>query len=116
MPARAWCAFRSILMVCGVVTLLPPAVSGEPATYEGKKVARILFVPREQPLEPDEIYRILPIKEQTPLSLEAVRNGIDRLYATGVYADIQVDAELRDDEVIVRFITQNNWFTGRVAV
>src|SRR5438876_1784759 len=115
MPARAWCAFRSILVLCGVVTVLPPPVFGEPATFEGKKIARILFVPRDQPLEPDEIYRILPVKEQAPLRLEDVRAAIDRLYATGVYADIQVDAEMRNDEVVVRFITQNNWFIGRVS-
>jgi hypothetical protein len=27
-----------------------------------------------------------------------------------------VDAEIRDGELILRFITQNNWFIGRVAV
>src|SRR5947209_878645 len=100
MLARAWCAFRSVAVLCGFVTLLTQAVFGEPASFEGKKIARILFVPREQPLEADEIHRILPVKEQAPLQLEEVRSAIDRLYATGVYADIQVDAELRNDEVI----------------
>src|SRR4030095_2518041 len=32
------------------------------------------------------------------------------------YADIQVDAESRDEGVILRFITQNNWFIGKVTV
>jgi outer membrane protein insertion porin family len=91
-------------------------VFGEAAAYEGKTIARILFVPVEQPLDPEEIHRILPVKEQTPLRLEDVRAAIDRLYATGTYADIQVDAELRNEEVILRFMTQNNWFIGRVGV
>jgi outer membrane protein insertion porin family len=116
MPACAWCAFRSIFVICGLVSLLPQAVLGEAATFEGKKVARILFVPREQPLEPDEIHNILAVKEQAPLKLEEVRAAIDRLYATGVYADIQVDAEIINDQVVLRFITQNNWFIGRVGV
>ncbi|MGH9937283.1 MAG: POTRA domain-containing protein, partial [Blastocatellia bacterium] len=34
----------------------------------------------------------------------------------GHYADIQVDAEPYNDGVIIRFITKNSWFIGRVAV
>src|SRR5215216_1419980 len=115
MLARAWRTIRPILVLCCIVSVAPQPVRGEPGAYEGKKIARILFVPREQPLEPEEIHRILPVKEQTPLHLDDVRDAIERLYATGVYSDIQVDAELRNDEVIVRFITQNNWFIGKVS-
>ena len=116
MLARARRALRLIVVLCCFVGLFPPVVFGEAGDYEGKTIARILFVPREQPLDPEEIHRILPVKEQTPLRLEDVRAAIDRLYATGTYADIQVDAELRNEEVILRFITQNNWFIGRVSV
>src|SRR5258708_5338897 len=115
MPARPGRALCPILILCCFVSF-PPTVFGEAAAYEGKAIARILFVPVEQPLDPEEIHRILPVKEQTPLRLEDVRAAIDRLYATGTYADIQVDAELRNEEVILRFITQNNWFIGRVSV
>jgi outer membrane protein assembly factor BamA len=104
-----------VVLGCVSMAILQP-LFGEPSDYEGKKIARILFVPREQPLEPEEIHRILPVKEQTPLRLDDVRAAIDRLYATGAYADIQVDAESRNGEVILRFITQNNWFIGKVSM
>ena len=94
----------------------PVAVLGDASNYEGKTIARILFVPREQPVDPEELHRILPVKERAPLRLDDVRAAISRLYATGTYADIKVDAELRDGELILRFITENNWFIGRVAV
>ncbi len=115
MLARVCGAVCPIFVLCCVVSVAPLVILAEPGAYEGKTIARILFVPREQPLEPEEVYRILPVKEQTPLHLDDVRAAIDRLYATGVYSDIQVDAELRNDEVILRFITQNNWFIGKVS-
>jgi outer membrane protein assembly complex protein YaeT len=96
--------------------IFPAAVLADASDYEGKPIARILFVPREQPVDPEELHRILPVKERTPLRLDDVRAAIARLYATGTYADIKVDAELRDGELILRFITENNWFIGRVAV
>src|SRR3984893_3225047 len=92
------------------LVIFPPAVLGDASDYEGKTIARILFVPREQPVDPDELHRILPVKERTPLRLDDVRAAIGRLYATGTYADIKVDAEVRDGEIILRFITQNKWF------
>jgi len=112
---RAGYAFYPSLVLCCLV-IFPLEVRGDASTYEGKNIARIVFIPREQPLDPEELYRILPVKEHTRLRLEDVRAAIDRLYATGTYADIQVDAELSNGDVILRFITQNNWFIGRVAV
>jgi outer membrane protein insertion porin family len=96
--------------------IFPPAVLGDASSYEGKTIARILFVPGEQPVDPEELHRILPLKERTPLRLDDVRAAIGRLYATGTYSDIKVDAELKDGDLILRFITENNWFIGRVAV
>lgn len=114
MMARAGYAVYPTLVVCFI--LFPPALLGDASAYEGKTIGRILFSPREQPVDPEELYRILPVREKTPLRLAAVRAAIERLYATGNYADIQVDAELSGDEVILRFLTQNSWFIGRVAV
>src|ERR1700730_1347435 len=98
------------------LVIFPPAALGDASNYEGKTIARILFVPREQPVDLEELHRIMPVKERTPLRLDDVRAAIARLYATGTYADIKVDAELKDGELILRFITENNWFIGRVAV
>ena len=103
-------------LVIILLVIFPAAVLGDASNYEGKPIARILFVPREQPVDPEELHRILPVKERAPLRLDDVRAAISRLYATGTYADIKVDAELRDGELILRFITENNWFIGRVAV
>jgi outer membrane protein insertion porin family len=96
--------------------LSPPALIADASAYEGKTIAHILFVPREQPVDAEELHNILPVKERTPFHMDDIRAAITRLYATGTYADIKVDAELRDGDLILRFITQNNWFIGHVAV
>jgi outer membrane protein insertion porin family len=86
------------------------------ATWEGKRIAAIQFEPSRQPLDPAEINQILPLKRNQPLRLADVRASIERLFATGRYADIQVDAEPYQDGVVVRFITRNSWFIGHVVV
>lgn len=82
--------------------------------YEGSVVKNIQFVPSDQPLEADELHDILPLKIGEPLSMSVVRASIDRLFATGRYTDIQVDAEPYQDGVIIRFLTTNRWFIGAV--
>jgi len=83
--------------------------------YDGKEVLTIQFAPVEQPLDPSELHEILPLKIHQPLSSAAVRDSIERLFATGRYADIQVDAEPYQNGVIVRFLTKNSWFIGNVS-
>ncbi len=85
-------------------------------SWEGKRVAAIQFEPSRQPLDPAEINQILPLKWNRPLRLADVRASIERLFATGRYADIQVDAEPYQDGVVVRFVTKNSWFIGHVVV
>ncbi|HWC96830.1 MAG TPA: outer membrane protein assembly factor BamA [Candidatus Sulfopaludibacter sp.] len=84
--------------------------------FEGKPVKNIQFSPSAQPLEPDELFQILPLKRGQPLRVADVRASIERLFATGRYADIQVDAEPYEDGAIIRFITTNSWFVGSVTV
>ncbi|MGH9656981.1 MAG: POTRA domain-containing protein, partial [Bryobacteraceae bacterium] len=92
------------------------AARAEAADYEGRRILTIQVVPPEQPVELDEIARILPLKINRPLRLEDVQSAIDVLYATGHYTDIQVDAELRGEGVILRILTMNSWFIGGVTV
>ena len=86
------------------------------AQYEGKQVRTIRFDPEQQPLEAAELHQILPLKIGQPLSRADVRASIERLFATGRYTDIQVDAQEYSGGVIVRFLTKNAWFVGSLSV
>jgi outer membrane protein insertion porin family len=111
--ARYACA----ILLLGVT--LPPALLAQAQNYEGRLVITIQFDPKEQPLDSSELHEILPLQKDKPLHVADVRASIERLFATGRYADIQVDAEPYSeggkDGVIVRFLTKNSWFIGAVT-
>src|SRR5271157_6294783 len=106
---------RSLLAYfpCLVVYLTvaqPATLLAQYQKYDGKEVLTIQFDPAEQPLDPSELHEILPLKIHQPLAMAAVRASIERLFATGRYADIQVDAQPYQNGVIIRFLTRNSWF------
>ncbi len=103
-----------IALLCTLAGL--GAAQAQYQKYDGKPIRNIQFSPADQPLEPDELFEILPLKRGQNLRMEDVRSSIERLFATGRYADIQVAAETYEDGVIIRFVTTNSWFIGSVLV
>jgi outer membrane protein assembly complex protein YaeT len=103
--------FRIVVLFLAAPTVL---LLGQNAAWEGKRIAAIQFEPVRQPLDPVEINQMLAVKRNQPLRLADVRASIERLYATGRYADIQVNAEPYQDGVVVRFVTKNSWFIGHL--
>ena len=104
-----------------VITLLGCAAlagAGPPDTkaYEGARIVDIQFSPPDQPVASDDLKRAVTLKTGTPLQMAEIRESMQKLFATGRYEDIQVDAEPAGDGVIVRFITRNSWFVGHVTV
>src|SRR5258706_9776093 len=92
------------------------ALRADTDLYEGKRITDIQFSPPNQPVDSLELEEMLPVKKGSILSLADVRASLERLFATGQYQDISVDAELSGDGVLLRFITRNSWFVGRVSV
>ena len=86
-----------------------------PDDYEGKTVAAIGFEPASQPLTYDQLRAMLAVKQGQPLRSADVRDSIQRLYATGEYADIAVDASLENGNVHLRFITKPAYFIGYIS-
>lgn len=108
---------RFPLLACGILLLavLPQILLAEQSPqFEGQKIAIIRFQPAEQPLDSAELHRILPLKTGDPLKMETVRASIDRLFATGRYTDISVDAQPYNGGVAITFITRHSWFIGGV--
>ena len=105
---------RCLFLLC-VPVCLPWATSAAPGDYQGRRIVTIQFEPQPQPLEPAELNEILPIKIGMPLRMDDVRAAIDRLFATGRYQDIQVEAEAVNGGVALRFHTRQAWFVGRIG-
>src|SRR5258708_4198881 len=106
---------RSLVTLVTVWITLGAPVWSETQQFEGKRIVEIQFSPAEQPVATPDLDQAITLKTNTPLRLADVRESIEKLYATGRYEDIQVDAEPRGDGVVVGFITRNSWFVGRVS-
>ena len=113
----------SILAVCAIIFAVgngPVPVRAQTQDlsrqFEGKQIAQIAWDPSVQPLAMSEITALIPLKKNEPYRAADVRAAIERLYATGRYQDVQVDATAVDNGVSIRFITAASWFIGHVAV
>ncbi|HZL56338.1 MAG TPA: POTRA domain-containing protein [Bryobacteraceae bacterium] len=97
----------------GVARAQTQSVSGQ---FEGLPVTRIVWEPETQPLAMSEIAATIPLRKDQPYRAANVRATIERLFATGRYRDIQVDATPAAGGVAVRFVTKISWFIGHVGV
>jgi outer membrane protein assembly complex protein YaeT len=91
-------------------------VAAAPEQYEGKTIASIQFEPEKQPLPADQLMALLPLRIGERVTSSGVRDAIQRLYATGEYADIAVDASLGPSGVTLKFLTKPSYFVGHVGV
>jgi len=105
---------RISVAALAVLTGIPYAMAG--SAYEGKPIAEIQFDPEKQPLETGQLKALLPVRTGQPLRAVELKDAIQRLYATGEYADIAVDATLGPNGVTLKFITKPAYFIGNVRV
>lgn len=111
---RRWRSSVFTLAISWATLCLAPGWAA-PDDYEGKTVASIAFEPAQQPLTYDQLVAMLAVKAGQPLRAEDVRASIQRLYRTGEYADIAVDATLQNGKVNLRLITTPAFFIGYVG-
>ena len=81
----------------------------------GQTIVSVSFDPAEQPLDQRELNEVLPVRTGESYSAAGIRLAIERLFATGRYQDIQVDASPAEGGLAIRFITKNSWFIGKVS-
>jgi outer membrane protein insertion porin family len=115
---RWWLVAKRLgLGVSALIILSRLALFAALDQYEGKPVALIEFDPPKQPLTVKTLQAMIPLKVGQPLHAVDIRAAIQRLYATGEYGDIAVDASaLESGDVRIRFITTLNYFVGYVGV
>jgi outer membrane protein insertion porin family len=101
---------------CVCVAGLRGADLAPPSEYEGKPIAEIRFDPLQQPVVRADRARILPFHPGEPLRMADVQAAIKKLYATGEYANIELEAQTAANGVILIFHTTEQWFVGPVEV
>ena len=104
---------RVLLLLCLCSSLAPLAAQEH---FEGKPLRRVAFLPEEQPLPRADLLRNLDLHFDEPFNAREVSVAMKRLYLTGRFEDIVVEAEADGDGVALIFKTTPSWFVGRVAV
>lgn len=84
------------------------------ADLEGLPVRDIMFAPERQPYSREYLMQLVPLKSGEPFRAALARSAIERLYATGRYADIRVEAERQTDGLLLRFVTEPRYFVGHI--
>lgn len=92
--------------------LAAPVLADE---FQGLPV-REIRIQTQAALDEQRLRELLAIRDNEPYELDKIRQSIERLYATGRFFDIQVDAERRGDGLTLTFITRENYFVGGVLV
>jgi outer membrane protein insertion porin family len=106
----------------------PPATIQEPASqtstppfgstsaYLGLPVAEIRFKGVAE-REKEHLRDLIPQKAGKPLDRELVRESVKLLFDTGLFADLQVEAEKNaDDQVVLTIASVSNYFVGSINV
>ncbi len=99
----------------GICLLAVPCIPADAQVeqFAGKPIVDIQYS-SPQSLAPEDLAKAQPMRKGQPLRAADVAQAIDGLFATGRFADIVVEAEPSGNGVIVRFVTQPQWFVGGV--
>ena len=107
------------LFLSALFSLLPVcAVNGQALVdqgFGGKMVASVTYEPVAQPIDPRDLQTMQLVQAGEPLNPVQVAASIDRLFASGLYEDVQVDAEPVGDGVAIHFVTRPRRFIGHVG-
>jgi outer membrane protein insertion porin family len=81
----------------------------------GQTIVAIEYDPVQQPIDTRDLVRMQMVEVSRPFVPLELSATIDRLFASGMYEDIQVDAEKRGAGIALRFITTPRRFIGHVG-
>ena len=94
----------------------PTSALGPASIYLGHTVREIRLTGIAE-REKEHLRQLLPQKVGEALDRDRVRDSVNVLFNTGLFADIKVEAEKADDgQVILTFSTVSNYFIGSVSV
>ena len=94
----------------------PPPLIETALKYEGQRITSIQFEPLDQPIPNAELLRILPLKTGSVFHERDLQQSIQKLFSTGRFADLAVDAAELDGGLALRFVSKRAYFVGRVTV
>jgi outer membrane protein assembly complex protein YaeT len=105
---------RCLLSCCCAFTYA--ADLAPPESYEGRPISVVRYEPPAQPVTSADLARHVQLRPGEPLRIGDVRDAIKRLYSTGVYSNIEIEAVPDASGVAVVIHTTEQYFVGPVEV
>jgi len=91
--------------------------AGLAASYLGMTVKGVQFPNLRSEIEQGRLRQLIAQQAGSPLDREQIRQSLQRLYATGRFADIRAEAERTSDgQVLLSFMTMPNYFVESLDV
>src|SRR5579872_7309509 len=103
------------LLLGAVAALAQDSANGGSPVFEGRTIGRIDFSPPDQPLPRSELDRLLPLHVGSPLRQADVQQALQKLFDTGRFSDVSIDAEPLANGVALRISTALTYFVGGVS-
>ncbi|MBV8550175.1 MAG: BamA/TamA family outer membrane protein [Acidobacteriaceae bacterium] len=103
------------LTVFFAILLAAGSFSTSAQDFAGRTVTAIEYQPAAQPIDARDLERLQLVQLGQPLDPDQVGTTIDRLWSSGLYDNIVVDAEPNGAGVTIRFVTTPRRFIGHVG-
>src|SRR4051794_4710086 len=107
---------RLIVSSCLFCVVTSGADLAPPSAYEGRPLSQIRYDPPAQPVTQPDLSRLVTLQPGSPLRLGDIRDTIKRLYGSGEYSNIEIEAVPDGDRVALVIRTTEQWFVGPVEV
>ena len=101
-------------LLCALFLFLLPPDQGWSQDIAGKTVKSISYEPVNQPIDTRDLARMQLVQVGEPLEPRQVAATLDRLFSTGLYDDLKVNAKPSPDGVAITFLTKPRRFIGHV--
>jgi outer membrane protein assembly factor BamA len=90
-------------VIAAAFCLFAPHAQAAVADYIGKPVVEVRLQLKGAPVQNPEIVDIIETRTGAPLAMIDVRESMAHLFGLGLYQDVQVDASLRGDGVVLTY-------------
>ena len=110
-----WIIVPVLVVFMGTGTSYAQGTAPEPA-FTGRRISAIRYAPETQPYSLALLDQMNPVKAGDVFNIRKIASAIERLYETGRFYTVDVDAALSGEEVILEFRTEPAWFVGKVTV
>ena len=94
---------RWLLLLTVAVFFAAPSADAAVTDYIGKTVVEVRLQLKGAVLQNAELVEIIETRAGTPLTMVDVRESMAHLFGLGLYQDVQVDAALRGDGVVLTY-------------